>query len=64
MTLSDVFDQLAYGEFSKIFLGESGAIPQSNWNRIITHINLGLTELYKRFDLKHLTYIKILFRKY
>lgn len=52
MTLSDVFDQLAYGEFSKIFLGESGAIPQTSWNRIIAHINLGLTELYKRFDLK------------
>lgn len=52
MTLSDVFDQLAYGEFSKIFLGESGAIPQASWNRIIAHINLGLTELYKRFDLK------------
>lgn len=52
MTLSDIFDQLAYGEFNKIFLGESGAIPQASWNRIITHINLGLTELYKRFDLK------------
>ena len=52
MTLSDVFDQLAYGEFSKIFLGESGAIPQASWNRVIAHINLGLTELYKRFDLK------------
>lgn len=52
MTLSDIFDQLAYGEFNKIFLGESGAIPQASWNRIIAHINLGLTELYKRFDLK------------
>ncbi len=52
MTLSDIFDQLAYGEFNKIFLGEAGSIPQTSWNRIITHINLGLTELYKRFDLK------------
>lgn len=55
MKLSEVFDHLSYGEFSSISLGnmdgEHGITPE-NRHRVIGHINLGLTELYKRFLLK------------
>lgn len=54
MKLSDIFDSLTYGELSQIALGgatENG-INEHNYTRILTHINLGLTELHKRFLLK------------
>lgn len=54
MTLQDIFDQLTYGELSQLSVGgaENGAITEANWGKIIAHINLGLTALYKRFPLK------------
>jgi hypothetical protein len=52
MNLNDVFDQLVYGELSKSYMGENGEVSTKDYNRLITHINLGLTELHKRFDLK------------
>jgi hypothetical protein len=54
MKLQEVFDQLAYGELSQISIGgqETGIINPKNQSRLIAHVNLGLTALYKRFPLK------------
>lgn len=54
MKLSDIFDQLTHGELSQVFIGggETQGITEENRAAIIAHINLGLTELHKRFFLK------------
>jgi hypothetical protein len=54
MKLQEVFDQLTYGELSQLSIGgnEAGAISPTNYNRLVPHVNLGLTQLYKRFPLK------------
>jgi hypothetical protein len=51
MTLSELFEQLSYGELSQLPAGtsEPGAIDEAYWRQVISHINLGLLELYKRF---------------
>lgn len=51
--LSEIFDNLVYGEFSKLSIGEDGSVTTKDYNRLITHINLGISELFKRFSLKH-----------
>lgn len=54
MTLQDVFDHLTYGELSQLQIGgaeESGITPENQY-RMVTHINLGLTALHKRFFLR------------
>lgn len=54
MKLSEIFTQLTYGELSQLSLGggESGEISPSNYPKILSHVNLALTALYKRFPLK------------
>lgn len=54
MLLSDLFDQLTYGELSNFeYSGaDEQGITYENHHRIIPHINLGLTELHKRFLLR------------
>lgn len=54
MNLQEVFDQLTNGELSQLSIGgnEAGVINPSNYNRLVPHVNLGLTALYKRFPLK------------
>ena len=54
MLLQDLFDQLTYGELAKVSLGGDPTIGilEKDYANIISHINLGLTELYKRFPLK------------
>lgn len=54
MTLQDIFDQLTHGELSQISIGggEAGKISKDNYGAIINHLNLGLTAIYKRFNLK------------
>lgn len=54
MKLQEVFDQLSGGEFSQISIGgeAAGVINECNYQRVINHINLGLTALYTRFNLK------------
>lgn len=54
MILKEIFDQLTHGELSQISIGgaESGEINESNYGQVLSHINLGLTALYKRFPLK------------
>lgn len=52
MKLQDIFDQLVYGELSQIAIGSSGGISDEDTPKLISHINLGLLELHKRFDLR------------
>lgn len=54
MTLQEVFDQLGYGELSQLSIGgnDPGIIDDNNYERVVSHINLGLTSLFKRFNLK------------
>ena len=54
MTLQEVFDQLTYGELSQLNIGGAGAgvINETNYARVLSHVSLGLTSLYKRFALK------------
>jgi hypothetical protein len=54
MKLQEIFDQLTYGELSNLAIGGSaeGEISEANYPRILAHINLGLTALYRRFPLK------------
>ena len=53
MKLKDVFEQLSYGELAQLSLGgEQGVIDESNYQRVMASINLGLTDLHSRFLLK------------
>ena len=54
MTLQEIFDQLTYGELSMLSIGggEEGVIDETNYSRVLAHVNMGLTDLYKRFPLK------------
>lgn len=54
MKLAEIFTQLAVGEFSQLALGGngSGVLPEETYPKVIPHVNLGLTALYKRFPLK------------
>lgn len=54
MKLKEVFDHLTYGELSQLSIGgaEAGVIDSTNYPRVISYINLGLTALYKRFYLR------------
>ncbi len=51
MLLSDLFDQLTYGELSQLeYAGaDNQGIMVEDHKRVIPHINLALTELHKRF---------------
>lgn len=48
MNLQEVFDQLSVGELSMLSVGgnDQGVIDESNWDKVLPHINLGLTALY------------------
>lgn len=54
MTLQDIFNALSSGELSQMSIGgkDAGVIDSQNRNKILPHINLGLTALFKRFRLK------------
>ena len=54
MLLSDLFDQLTYGELSTLSMGsiEGAGLQECDYPKIIPHINLGLAEIYKRFPIK------------
>ena len=54
MLLSSIFEQLTYGEFSQLSLAgiDGEDILPENYSAVVSHINLGLTELHKRFPLK------------
>ena len=54
MKLSEIFDQLAYGELSQLSLvdPDTGLIAATKYGQVVSFVNLGLTALYKRFPLK------------
>jgi hypothetical protein len=54
MVLQDLFDELATGEFSNLAIGNSinGSIEPDAYKKVVTQVNAGLRELYKRFLLK------------
>lgn len=52
MLLSEILDHLALGELDQRKITEDGCICPKYLPRVISTINLGLTELYKRFPLK------------
>ena len=54
MKLQEIFDQLGSGEFSQLSIGgaAAGVIDETNWTKVLGHVNLGLTALFKRFMLK------------
>lgn len=54
MKLQEIFNQLTYGELSQLGIGgaSAGGVQPANYNKLIAHINLGLTALHKRFPLK------------
>lgn len=54
MKLIEIFNQLTYGELSQISLGggEVGEIAEKNYPAVMSHVNLALAELYRRFTLK------------
>lgn len=54
MKLSEVFDQLAYGELSQLAIVDpnTGVIAVGKYPVLAAHTNLGLSALYKRFALK------------
>ena len=51
MKVSDVLQELCYGELNTHRLAESGAISPENYSRMIHHLNMGLLALYTRFPL-------------
>jgi len=54
ITIQELFDDLAYGEFSNMAIGNSLAngVTPDKYPKVLSHINLGLLDLYTRFDLK------------
>jgi len=59
MLLDDVFSQLTFGELSQLYVSgrDEIGIQPCDYEKIIPHINMGLTELHKRFDIKKNTVI-------
>lgn len=54
MKLIEVFNSLTAGEFSQLCIGGAaeGEITEANYAKVVNHINLGLTNIYRRFFLK------------
>jgi hypothetical protein len=54
MKLQEIFDQLGSGEFSQMSIGAqpAGVINEGNHGKIVNHVNLALTALFTRFNLK------------
>tara|TARA_R110000744_G_scaffold182374_2_gene301654 strand:- start:1925 stop:2605 length:681 start_codon:yes stop_codon:yes gene_type:complete len=50
MLIKEIFDHLAQGELRTLAIGgmEEGGVLRHNFARIIPHINMGITEIYKR----------------
>ena len=61
MKLSDIYDQLAYGELRQVVMGTSTmpitdlGIPADKQAEIYPFVTLGITELHKRFKLREAT---------
>lgn len=56
MLLSTIFEALTYGEFAQLGLtdDEGDGIKSDKYGAVISHINLALAEIYKRFPLREI----------
>ena len=54
MKLREIFEHLAYSELSQLNVGDVslGLINESNYDKVLSAVNLGLTALHTRFCLK------------
>ncbi len=54
ITLQEIFDTLATGEFSHIKLGNSalGTVTEADYPKLVNNINLGLLALHTKFPLR------------
>ena len=57
MLLQDIYNQLSFGELRLLFMGSdpdnvSDGLPQDSFIKMLPHIQLGITALHKRFELK------------
>lgn len=54
MLLSDIFEQLTYGEYAELFIGgaEAGAIDPSQYRKVVAHTNSALRALHIRLPLR------------
>lgn len=54
MKLQEIINDLVYGELSQINIGanEQGRLDQKEYNKVVSAVNLGLTDLHTRFSLK------------
>lgn len=53
MLLSDIFDQLSYGELSHVHIGGNGTgINRGDYPQLVSHINAALMDLHTRLPLK------------
>ncbi len=55
MKLSYVFEQLMYGELAMVAMAgnEDQDVKEKNYRALGSHVEMGLTALYKRFNLKY-----------
>ena len=54
MFLADIFQYLSRGELSQFAIGteNSGRVSENDYEKLVTHINLGLTNLFSRLPIK------------
>ena len=54
MRLAEIFRQLTHGELATLAIGglDGSGVLEQNHENLVAHVNLGLTELHKRFPLK------------
>lgn len=54
MKLKEILTQLQHGELKQVHIAkdDEGNVAESEYPGLLSHINLGLTELFKRFPLK------------
>lgn len=61
MTLEDVFDQLVHGELRHLFVSPTGEVtdelPAEKRKQILSSVQLGLLDLYRRFLLRENTIV-------
>lgn len=54
MLIAEIFDYLNYGALSQVSLGDSNAsgISEESYPALVSHLNIALLELHKRFPLR------------
>lgn len=54
MKLSEIFSQLSIGELSQVGIGgaKTGGIAAADYDKLVGHVNLGLTDLFTRFSVR------------